>query len=48
MTLKEKSALITQVSNINDQVEEINPDIEREIDRLKKEAKEIGITLDVD
>lgn len=48
MTLKEKSALITQVSNINDQVEEINPDIEREIDRLEKEAKEIGITLNVD
>ena len=48
MTLKEKSELITQVSNINDQVEEINPDIEREIDRLEKEAKEIGITLDVD
>ena len=48
MTLKEKSALIKQVSDINDQVEENNPAIEQEIDRLVKEAKEIGITLGIE
>ena len=48
MTLKEKSDLISQVSDINDQMEKNNPAFEREIDRLEKEAKEIGITLDLD
>lgn len=48
MTLKEKSALIDQVSNINDKVEANNPIMEREIDRLEKEAKEKGITVGAD
>jgi len=48
MTLKEKSVLISQVADINDKVEENNPAIDREIERLAKEAKEIGIDLNVD
>lgn len=48
MTLKEKSALIDQVSNINDKIDEKNPIMEREIDRLEKEAKEKGITVGAD
>ena len=48
MTPKEKGALIDQVSTVNEQLEENNPEIDQEIVRLVKEAKKIGITLAVD
>ena len=48
MNPKEKGALIDEVSTISDQMEENNPAITKEIERLVKEAKEQGITLSVD
>ena len=48
MNPKEKGALIAEFTTASDQLEENNPAIEHEIERLVKEAKEQGITLSVD
>ena len=48
MDPKEKGALMDEVSTVNKQLDVNNPAIEHEIERLENEAKEIGITLDID
>ena len=48
MDPKEKGALISETTAVSDQLEENNPAIEQEIERLVKEAEEQGITLSVD
>ena len=48
MNPEEKGALIDEFTTASDQLEENNPAIEHEIERLVKEAKEQGITLSVD
>ena len=48
MTPEEKGELVSEVSAISEKIEANNPPIMKEIVRLEKEAKEIGITLDVD
>ena len=48
MTPEEKGELVSEVSAISEKIEANNPPIMKEIERLEKEAKEIGITLDVD
>ena len=48
MNPEEKGALIDEFTTASDRLEENNPAIEQEIERLVKEAKEQGITLSVD
>ena len=48
MNPEEKGALIDEFTTASDQLEENNPAIEHEIERLVKEAREQGITLSVD
>ena len=48
MNPEEKGALIDEFTTASDQLEENNPAIEHEIERLVKEAKKQGITLSVD
>ena len=48
MDPKEKGALIDEFTTASEQLEENNPAIEHEIERLIKEAKAQGITLSVD
>jgi hypothetical protein len=48
MDPEEKGALISETTAVSDQLEENNPAIEREIERLVKEAEEQGISLSVD
>ena len=48
MDSEEKGALISETTAVSDQLEENNPAIEREIERLVKEAEEQGISLSVD
>ena len=48
MDPEEKGALIGEATAVSDQLEENNPAIEREIERLVKEAEAQGITLSVD
>ena len=48
MNPEEKGALIDEFTDASEQLEENNPAIEHEIERLVKEAKEQGITLAVD
>ena len=47
MNPEEKGALIDEFTTASDQLEENNPAIEHEIERLVKEAKKQGITLAV-
>lgn len=48
MDPEEKGALIGEATAVSDQLEENNPAIEHEIERLVKEAEAQGITLSVD
>ena len=45
---EEKGALIAESELVSEQLEVNNPAIEHEIERIIKEADEIGITLAVD
>lgn len=48
MDPEEKGTLISETTAVSDQLEKNNPAIEREIERLVKEAEEQGISLSVD
>lgn len=48
MNPQEKGALLDEFTTASEQLEENNPAIEQEIERLVREAKKQGITLSVD